>query len=47
VQTTDLVTDEAIVGAAGYSASKVMGKATTFRYGQQSEAANKQVAGRR
>jgi hypothetical protein len=42
MDTRELVTDAALVGVAGYGASKVMGKATTFMYEQQTDAAKKQ-----
>lgn len=42
METKDLIADVALVGAAGYGAAKVMGKATTFMYEQQTDAAKKQ-----
>ncbi len=42
METKDLVTDAALVGVAGFGAAKVMGKATTFMYEQQSDQAKEQ-----
>jgi hypothetical protein len=42
METRELVTDAALVGVAGYGAAKVMGKATTFMYSQQTEEAKQQ-----
>jgi len=44
VDTKDLVTDGVIAAAAGYGAAKVMGKATTFMYQQQTDQAKEQEA---
>jgi hypothetical protein len=38
----ELVTDAALVGVAGYGAAKVMGKAATFMYEQQTDEAKQQ-----
>lgn len=42
MQSKSLATDAALVLAAGYGASKVMAKATTFMYDHQTDAAKKQ-----
>jgi hypothetical protein len=42
VETKQLLTDAAIVGAAGYGAARVMGQATTFLYEQQTDEAKQQ-----
>lgn len=42
MKTIDVVTDAATVGAAGFGAAKVMGKATTLMYAQQTDAAKEQ-----
>jgi hypothetical protein len=42
METKELVTDTALVGVAGYGAAKVMGKATTFMYEQQTDEAKQQ-----
>jgi hypothetical protein len=42
METRGLVTDAALVGVAGYGAAKVMGKATTFMYQQQTDEAKQQ-----
>lgn len=42
METRELVIDAALVGVAGYGAAKVMGKATTFMYEQQTEEAKQQ-----
>ena len=42
METRELVTDAALVGVAGYGAAQVMGKATTFMYEQQTDAAKQQ-----
>ncbi len=42
METGRLVTDAALVVVAGYGAAKVMGKATTFMYGQQTDEAKQQ-----
>jgi hypothetical protein len=42
MQAEDLVTDAALVAVAGYGAAKIMGKATTFLYEQQTDEAKKQ-----
>jgi hypothetical protein len=42
METRELVTDAALVGVAGYGAAKVMGKATTFMYEQQTDEAKQQ-----
>jgi hypothetical protein len=42
METRELVVDAALVGVAGYGSAKVMGKATTFMYEQQTDAAKQQ-----
>jgi hypothetical protein len=42
VDTKELITDAALVGMAGFGAAKVMGKATTFMYEQQTDEAKQQ-----
>jgi hypothetical protein len=42
VETKEFVTDAARVGIAGFGASKVMGKATTFMYEQQTDEAKQE-----
>ena len=42
METKELLTDAAIVAAAGYGAARVMGQATTFLYEQQTDEAKKQ-----
>jgi hypothetical protein len=42
VETKELITDAALVGVAGFGAAKVMGKATTFMYEQQTDEAKQQ-----
>jgi len=42
METKELVTDGALFGVAGYGAAKVMGKATTFMYQQQTDEAKQQ-----
>ena len=42
METRDVVTDAALVAVAGYGAAKVMGKATTFMYEQQTDEAKQQ-----
>jgi hypothetical protein len=42
VNKTDVITDAALVGIAGFGAAKVMSKATTFMYEQQSDEAKQQ-----
>ncbi len=42
METKKLITDAALVGVAGFGAAKVMGKATTFMYEQQTDEAKQQ-----
>jgi hypothetical protein len=42
METKDLAADAALVVAAGYGSAKIMGKATTFMYEQQTDAAKQQ-----
>jgi hypothetical protein len=42
VNKTDMIIDAALVGIAGFGAAKVMSKATTFMYEQQTEEAKQQ-----
>lgn len=42
MKTIDVLTDAGTVGVAGFGAAKVMGKATTFLYEQQTDAAKEQ-----
>jgi hypothetical protein len=42
METKELFADAAVVGVAGFGAAKVMGKATTFMYEQQTDEAKEQ-----